>query len=150
MEDQVPPGLFCVWIEDGENWRCQRCDALVPKSVSQDRPFAGCKVGMKQLGVTPTELVKATPRNVVPQDGPGTELKKLLARVGIKASPNCSCNQRAAQMNLWGADVCEQREEEIVGWLREEAKKRKLPFLDAAGRRIVKWAIANARKKAAK
>lgn len=146
MDEQAPKGLFCIWIEDGGNWRCRRCNALVPTSVSADRPFAGCKIGMKELGVTPTDLVKATPRNVVPQEGPGTELKAMLSWLGIAPKPDCSCNQRAAQMNLWGADVCEQRMDEIVGWLREEAAKRKLPFIEAAARKVVKWAIQRSRK----
>lgn len=36
--------------------------------------------------------------------------------------------------------------DEIVGWLREEASKRGLPFVDMAGRMLVKRAIRNARK----
>ena len=42
---------------------------------------------------------------------------------------------------------CEQNIDEIVGWLREEATKRGLPFLDMAGRLLVKRAIRNARQK---
>jgi hypothetical protein len=78
--------------------------------------------------------------------GPGTELKKLLKKVGIAASPNCSCNARARTMDQWGCDKCEENIDEIVGWLREEATKRRLPFVDTAGRMLVKRAIKNARK----
>lgn len=84
--------------------------------------------------------------------GPGTELKKLLATVGITATPNCPCNARAVQMDEnesrepgW----CESNIDTIVGWLREEAEKRGLPFLDIAGRLLVKRAIRNARRAAA-
>jgi hypothetical protein len=80
--------------------------------------------------------------------GPGTELKKLLATVGITATPNCSCNARAAEMDRQGCDWCEANIDTVVGWLREEATKRGLPFLDAAGRLLVKRAIRNARKAA--
>lgn len=83
-----------------------------------------------------------------PTHGPGTELKKLLKKVGITASPNCSCNARARTMDQWGCDKCEERIDEIVGWLREEATKRRLPFVDAVGRMIVKRAIKMARKSA--
>lgn len=147
MADEIPKGLFCVWGDEGENWRCLRCGAAVPKSVTADRPFAGCKRGMGELGVTPTDLVQATPRASIPQHGPGTELKRLLGKIGIKATPNCSCNRRALQMDLWGADVCEAKQDEIVGWLREEAGKRKLPFIEMAARKIVQWAIDRARNK---
>jgi hypothetical protein len=83
--------------------------------------------------------------------GPGTEMKKLLATVGITASPTCSCNARAALMDEKEASEsgwCEAHMEEIVGWLHEEATKRGLPFLDAAGRLLVRRAIANARRRA--
>lgn len=82
--------------------------------------------------------------------GPGTELKKLLGKVGITATPNCSCNARARRMDQEGIDWCEAHLDEIVGWLREEAAKRKLPFIDAAGRVLVRRAIANARKEQAR
>lgn len=85
----------------------------------------------------------------VQASGPGTELKKLLRRVGIVASANCSCNAKARTMDVNGCDWCESNIETIVGWLREEAGKRRLPFVDVAGRLLVKRAIRNARKAAA-
>ena len=80
------------------------------------------------------------------QHGPGTELKKLLKKVGITASPDCSCNARARLMDERGIEWCEANLDEIVGWLREEATKRGLPFVDMAGRMLVKRAIKNARR----
>lgn len=88
----------------------------------------------------------------IPPSGPGTELKALLKKVGINPSPNCSCNARAKRMDEMEQKEpgwCESHIEEIVGWLREEATKRKLPFIDAAGRLLVRRAIANARRKSA-
>ena len=81
--------------------------------------------------------------------GPGTELKKLLANVGMTSTANCKCNSRAALMDANGCDWCEAHTEEIVSWLREEATERGLPFLDVAGRLLVRRAIANARRKEA-
>jgi hypothetical protein len=52
--------------------------------------------------------------------GTGTELKKILTKIGIKATPNCSCNTRAKIMDEKGADWCENNIDTIVGWLREE------------------------------
>jgi hypothetical protein len=84
--------------------------------------------------------------------GPGSELKLLLAGwpLRIVATKSCSCNKRAAIMDeneLREPGWCEKNIDTIVGWLREEAAKRGLPFLDAAGRLLVKRAIRNARKK---
>jgi len=54
----------------------------------------------------------------------------------------------ASQMDAWGCDECSKPEriKEVVGVMREEAKARGLPFLDAAARLLVRRAIANARK----
>lgn len=96
-------------------------------------------------GFTPTTPEPSPPAAT---HGPGTELKKLLKKVGITASPTCSCNARARTMDQWGCDKCEERVDEIVGWLREEATKRGLPFVNMAGRMLVQRAIQNARRAA--
>ena len=93
-------------------------------------------------------------QSLAPTSGPGTELKKLLKTwLRIEASPTCSCNARARRMDVEEARApgwCEAHLDEIVGWLREEATKRKLPFLDAAGRVLVRRAISNARREQAR
>ena len=82
--------------------------------------------------------------------GPGTELKKLLAAwpFRIVAKPNCSCNAKARAMDARGCDWCEANLDGIVAWLREEATKRRLFFVDVAGRLLVRRAIRNARRSA--
>lgn len=83
-------------------------------------------------------------------DGPGTELKRLLKKIGITATPNCSCNARALAMDENEKRIpgwCQKNIDQIVGWLREEASKRGLPFIDAAGRAIVRMAIKSHEKK---
>jgi hypothetical protein len=89
-------------------------------------------------------------RRLATTKGPGTELKKLLKAIGLTASASCDCNARAKTMDKNGAEWCQDNIETIVGWLREEAAKRGLPFVDVAGRLLVKRAIANARKAAGK
>ena len=82
------------------------------------------------------------------EGGPGTELSALLKRFGINPTPTCQCRAKAAQMDLWGPDECEKPEriEEIVAVMRDEAKARSLPFLDAAAVLLVRRAVANARR----
>lgn len=79
--------------------------------------------------------------------GPGTELKKLLSAVGITPKPGCKCIARAEEMDRQGCEWCEANVDTIVGWLREEATKRGLPFIDAVGAILVRRAISNARSK---
>lgn len=77
--------------------------------------------------------------------GPGTQLKALLAMLGIHATPTCKCNKMARQMDEWGADECLNHVEEIVDVMEETAKKRKLPFLRVAARVLVRRAISQSR-----
>lgn len=119
----------CIVSEDGDTITVDETNAAYPRAP---------KAGFQQRPVVP------------PSAGPGTELKKLLARAGIVAANNCSCNARARTMDANGCEWCEANIDEIVGWLREEATKRGLPFVDLAGRVLVRRAIANARKEQAR
>lgn len=94
----------------------------------------------------PLGMLSAVP---VTRGNPGAELKKILARFGIATAPGCACNARATEMDRQGVDWCEANVDTIVGWLREQAQARGLPFLDAAGRMLVRRAIHNARKASA-
>jgi hypothetical protein len=114
----------CVVSQDGDQWTIDTESEFYPRASRMPEPV------------------------VPPTHGPGTELKKLLARVGITASPDCSCNTRAAEMDRQGVEWCEANLDTIVGWLREQATARGLPFIDIAGRLLIKRAIANARRNA--
>jgi len=83
-----------------------------------------------------------------PTHGPGTELSKLLKRFGIEPTPTCACRAKAAQMDAWGPEECSKPEriDEVVAVMRAEAEARGLPFVDIAGRMLVRRAISNARK----
>lgn len=87
---------------------------------------------------------QAPSEKLMPQHGPGTELKKLLKKVGIVASPGCSCNKRARVMDEKGCQWCRENIETIVDWLGEEAAKRKLPYFRTVGKMLVNRAIRNA------
>jgi len=92
----------------------------------------------------------ATSKLISPTHGPGTELSKLLKRFGIEPTPTCQCRAKAAQMDAWGPDECSKPEriDEVVAVMRAEAEARGLPFLDLAGRMLVRRAIQNARRNA--
>ncbi len=125
--DEVMP---CVVAQDGDQWTIDVEHPAYPR-----HPKPGF----------------ATPLTTVPSSGPGTELSKLLKRFGIEPTPTCDCRAKAAEMDAWGPDECSKPEriEEVVAVMREEAKARGLPFLDALGRLLVRRAIRNARRAAA-
>jgi hypothetical protein len=124
--DEVMP---CVVSQDGDQWTI---DVEHPAYPRQPKP--GFNPQQPQLPQPP------------PSHGPGTELHAILSRFGLTASGDCKCNSRAALMDANGCDWCEANINEIVGWLRESAAERGLPFIDAVGRMLVKRAIHNARK----
>jgi hypothetical protein len=76
--------------------------------------------------------------------GAGAELKKLLSMIGIKATPTCSCNRRALRMDNEGIAWCKKNTEEILEWLAEESKKRKIPFVKFGAAQMLKIAIRRA------
>lgn len=78
--------------------------------------------------------------------GPGTILHNMLKKIGIKTTPNCSCLQRAIEMNKKGPEWCEQNLDTILGWLKEESAKRKLPFIELAAKLLVQRAIKQSKK----
>lgn len=78
--------------------------------------------------------------------GPGTELKKLLAKLGIAVTPDCPCNAHAALMDQNGCKWCEHNLDVIVGWTREESERRGVIFIEQAARLLAKRAIAKARR----
>jgi hypothetical protein len=124
----------CVVSQNGDTW-----------TVDVDHPAYPKK--NKPGWTRPSPPKKPRPDS----SGPGTELSKLLKRFGIEPTPTCSCRAKAAQMNAWGCEECSKPEriDEVVAVMRAEAEARGLPFLDAAGRLLVKRAISNARRKEA-
>lgn len=123
---------FCKLIEDGSKHRCQVCGATFGGMV---RAVCGIERKAKRHSAVA---------------GAGTHLKKLLRMIGIKASLNCSCNAKALTMDARGVEWCEDNIETIVEWLKEEATKRSLPFMAMPAKMLVRRAIANARKEAAR
>lgn len=79
--------------------------------------------------------------------GPGTELKLLLRKVRIYATAECPCDMRALLMDEEGPDWCCRNIDAIVGWMREEAENRGLPFIGLLAKLLVLRAIRNARRK---
>jgi hypothetical protein len=84
-------------------------------------------------------------------EGPGTELKKLLAGWPFLfvAGADCKCNQRARYMDEMGCDWVVENIDECVGYLRESAADRGLPFIELAARLLIRRAIRNARRASA-
>ena len=114
--------MGCVVARDGDSWTVDTDHPAYPRA----KPPAG-RAACARCG------------------GAGTELKKMLGRIGIRSTPSCKCNNRAREMDARGVQWTADNLETVVGWLREESERRKLPFIAPAARLLVKAAIKNAR-----
>ena len=56
--------------------------------------------------------------------GAGTELKKMLAKIGFGVSEDCKCTRHARVMDEKGTEWCEANIDLICSWLMEESEKK--------------------------
>ena len=87
---------------------------------------------------------KKTP-TLTPNEGPGTELKKLLSWFHSPDKRKCKCQTRIQKMNAWGPDKCELKIETIVRWLKHSSAINKIPFFEPAVRLVIRTAIRRSR-----
>ena len=127
--------VTCVY--DSSTFACAVCGVRMPHPLAVRNCFPQSAYAEAHIEQMPTH-------------GPGTELSKLLKRFGINPTPTCQCRAKAQEMDQWGCDEASKPEriDEVVAVMRAEAEARGLPFLDVAGRMLVRRAIANARRNA--
>ena len=121
-------------------WVCPTCGftGTIPPTCQR----AVCVAG--HIDDDPQAHATDTRPRPVRRRGAGAELKKILSWFRIRPNGKCRCNDHAAKMDTYGLDWCRRNTDTIVGWLREEAYRRRIPFVDAAGRVAVRWAIRRA------
>lgn len=73
--------------------------------------------------------------------GPGTELAKLITKIGFKPRPGCQCERHTKEMNWNGPDWCSNNIDTIAGWLKEEAKRAGYPFAKLGAKLLIQRAI---------
>ena len=130
----------CNFLRTDTGWACSVCGRAI-RVHTEIAPHARC-------GGTPMPGVAQAPPPVPARGGAGTELTKLLAAIGIEKTPGCKCRDRSALMDHNGVDWCAANVPTITEWMRGEAAKRTLPFVEAIAKLMVKRAIYNARKEA--
>jgi hypothetical protein len=101
---------------------------FVKNSKTTDRPWfvAGhttVQYGLTVLGCQERDRPKYPIRLWGPGGGPGTELKLLLHTIGVTQHKECDCNGKAAMMDQWGVEGCEEHFDEIVKWIEESYER---------------------------
>lgn len=80
--------------------------------------------------------------------GVGTELSRLLKKFGISAKEEgCSCRHKSKLMDKRGVLWCENHVGEIMGYMRDNARKMKIPFFAMPAKMLIRQAIKNAKRK---
>lgn len=129
----------------GEDMRCSVCGNPAATRLLR----RNCGPARQLTEAEASAIISGLQRGVEVQSkwvgGPGTELKKLLAKFGIVATPGCSCNAMAARMDAAGPDGAEAMIDEVLAVMKQEAGRRGLPWVEMAARVLVKRAIRNAR-----
>ncbi len=127
---------------------CKKCK--IEMTLIQNTVYI-CNKCNNQIFLNPIFDPSTWNTNQNPTNGPGTQLKSLLSMLGITSNKKCSCKNRALMMDQMESKEpgwCEKNIDTIVGWLKEEATKRGLPFIEIIARSIIKLAIKRAKKKA--
>jgi hypothetical protein len=88
--------------------------------LPEDKPTAPVDLVLPVMTDIETPALPAPPP--MPK-GPGTELKRIFSDLGINSSPDCACNAKANEMDIWGVQKCRENVDNIVQWLRENQEK---------------------------
>ncbi len=125
------------------------CEACSKAANPQSENAVTCglailAIGKAGMSVAQFPKVNSLLRRQI-EEGPGTELKKLIAWFYSPDKKKCKCMNRIAKMNKWGPDKCEQKMETILRWLRHSAAIARVPYFRPAVILLVKKAIKNAR-----
>lgn len=128
----------CLWYEEsgpdaaGARWiRCRRsqCRNRLYIAGRLDGIHANCEVPVGQVD-RPC--------------GTGCHLARIFAWFGVEDTKGCKCKAHARKMDERGPGWCKRRAGRIIGWLRESAKERGLPFVETAARIALSTAIKRA------
>jgi hypothetical protein len=121
VADGAPVGKYIILHDVAQHFELARlCDTILHEQpqwyVAGASNAAG---GITILACDPTQRPAKPIVGWLPGYGPGTELKKILAELGIMEKPDCPCRRRANDMDILGVQGCKDNREMIVGWLRE-------------------------------
>jgi hypothetical protein len=157
----IDPAQYCVFADDEDNWKCERCMRRIDKSLTNgQKPYVICTIPpdgppkdghailpVKEFSGETGVPVKRNHRTA-PVFGVGFELKKIFKRMQIELPPACVCNSRVSLLNDIGIDETEKIRDKVLLWFEEEASKRALSYDEEKANKIFKIAVRRARKAA--
>lgn len=77
--------------------------------------------------------------------GVGDTLANIISKIGYGYSPVSRARAKITYLNKKGIDWCEQNQDVILIWLKEECVANRIQFLDLIGKSIIRLAIKKAK-----
>lgn len=153
--------MFCEFeAVDNEYWFCPRCERQIPFSYTDGKmPSAVCNNAPQpkngadiRSGIVPVvpgpleEGQKIDRRHFgLPQFGVGSELKKLLKKIGIELPQNCTCNSKLTHLDSFEPEiVSEKMRAQVLAWMAKDASARALYFDAEKAEKILEIAVRRA------
>ncbi len=149
---QRAPGRSLSWFQvngetvqsEVEQWMPDNVDTVFLINPDQDvLTFVGQQASVKRVVIVldkPVSIINSdswqTISNITrqngtltvcerkPPPGPGTRLKKILGKFGIRITPECSCNELAQIMDQMGSEWCLRHQHLLITKIQDEARKR--------------------------
>lgn len=136
--------MFCALYQSSPNGlTCKICKKRLPLFPGWQTVKSSCTGPLGKPGVVQkSKTLDESPVSVnvieAPAKGPGTELKALLAKIGINPKPTCPCNDTMKWMNQLGVEGCRTERMAIVNKLKAAAKNYSwTETINAASRAVV-------------
>ena len=79
------------------------------------------KGNISQFGVI-SDKNKKKLQSILEGDGVGSQLWKILEKIGINHNAGCGCLDWAERMNLWGPELCDKNRKQIIEHMKKSAK----------------------------
>lgn len=139
--------MLCFFKKMKTEWICYKCGRRISfKEIGKEsHPSAKCRI--------PDRLIKNIDYDYRFFDffykqnrGVGSELLEILNKIGIEYN-NCNCKSKIDKMDKNGIKWCEENIELILTWLKQEYKKRNIPFLERQARALLRLAIKKSKSR---
>ena len=140
---------LCGFTAETTDKTCQACSKQINPQQKNLVTLGLAALAITKNGKTLSDYsqIQEEIRNNLPVDqGPGTELKKLISWFYSPSKKKCKCQTRIAKMNAWGPDKCAENIDTIMRWLRHSAQMNSVIFIEPAVRILVWIAIRRSRK----
>lgn len=129
--------MICDFTQKGDKFICKKCGRNI-KYKTGIFPTAKCRL---------PEDYKFRSGYLHSQKliGVGDTLSNIISKMGYGYSSMSRARAKITYLNKKGIDWCEQNQNIILLWLKEECIEKRIQFLDKIGKSLIRLAIKKAK-----